>query len=467
MRIQKSEGYTPTEKLLSRLCERTFLKFSSYPNPFKEDRKELCDLLAVFDDRVFIFFDRESRKFDTTTQNISVTWNRWKKEAIDNQIRTLRGAERYIREGKPIFLDNKCKSRLPFNISNEAKIHKFIVAHGAKEACKIFSSGNVYGSLAISYSKKPSQYRLNTPFLVELEQDKPIHVLDSFNIGIVLRELDTFFDFISYIDEKEEAIRKHDSIFYCGEEDLLAHYFLNYDQTQKKYRIAPENPEINFDSFMIEEGEWENFVRLEAYKRRKQENKISYIWDDLIQKTYQNALNGTLMGDFDLGNNRRHPIHEMAKEPRMARRMLSKIMLTAINNFPETGQEEGNRRVDFISSFYESKGYVFLQVKFPQIKDSNRKYRQYMLRIACGSAKNKFPHLNTVVGIAMFPPKFVNEVSRDEISEDFALLDCSEWTEENKKYFEQENEYLEFFNTANKRETRMQIKDFPEPKNTN
>ena len=467
MKIQKSEGCTPTEKLLSRLCERTFLKFSSYPNPFKEDRKELCDLLAIFDDRVFIFFDRESRKFDTTTQNISITWKRWKKEAIDNQIRTLRGAERYIREGKPIFLDNKCKSRLPFNISKKAKIHKLIVAHGAKEACKKSSSDNVYGSLAISYSKTSSQHHLNIPFLVKLEQDNPIHVLDSFNVEIVLGELDTFFDFISYIDEKEEAIRKHDLIVYCGEEDLLAHYFLNYDQNKKKYRIAPENPNINFNSFMIEEGEWKDFIRSEPYKRRKQENELSYIWDDLIQKTYQNALDGTLLGDSDLGNNRRHPIHEMAKEPRMARRVLSEVILKAINNFPETGREEGSRKVDFISSFYENKGYVFLQVKFPQIENSNRQYRQYMLTIACGSAKNKFPHLNTVIGIAMFPPKFVNEVSKDEISEDFVLLECSEWTEEDKEYFEQENEYLEFFNTANKRETRIQMKDFPEPKNTN
>ena len=45
----KSEGVTPTERLLSDLCERSFLKLWSYPNPFKDDRDELCDLLAVFE----------------------------------------------------------------------------------------------------------------------------------------------------------------------------------------------------------------------------------------------------------------------------------------------------------------------------------------------------------------------------------------------------------------------------------
>lgn len=53
-KINKSEGLTPTEKSLFELCESTFLKLWTYANPYKEDRKELCDLLAVFEDDVFL-----------------------------------------------------------------------------------------------------------------------------------------------------------------------------------------------------------------------------------------------------------------------------------------------------------------------------------------------------------------------------------------------------------------------------
>jgi len=74
--IPKSEGVTPTERLLARLCEKTFLRLWSYPNPFKDDGKELCDLIAVFESHIFVFFDRESRKFDNTTKDISITWRR-------------------------------------------------------------------------------------------------------------------------------------------------------------------------------------------------------------------------------------------------------------------------------------------------------------------------------------------------------------------------------------------------------
>ena len=31
------------------LCEKSFLKLWSYPNPYKEDHDELCDLLVVFE----------------------------------------------------------------------------------------------------------------------------------------------------------------------------------------------------------------------------------------------------------------------------------------------------------------------------------------------------------------------------------------------------------------------------------
>jgi hypothetical protein len=81
---------------LSQLCDRTFLKLWSYGNPFKADGKELCDLLAVFENHVFLFFDRESKKFDGAPADVLLTWERWKKEAIEKQINTANGAKKYI-----------------------------------------------------------------------------------------------------------------------------------------------------------------------------------------------------------------------------------------------------------------------------------------------------------------------------------------------------------------------------------
>ena len=98
--ISKSQGQTRTERVLSDLCDRTFLKLWSYANPFKDDGKELCDLLAVFENHVFIFFDRESLKFFRSKKDQILIWERWKKEAIEKQIKTSIGAEKYIKNGR-------------------------------------------------------------------------------------------------------------------------------------------------------------------------------------------------------------------------------------------------------------------------------------------------------------------------------------------------------------------------------
>ena len=456
MKIRKSKGTTPTEKLLSDLCERTFLKFWSYPNPYRKDKKgkELCDLIAVFENHLFIFFVKEIGALNNLDKEISVTWPRWKKEAIDKQIENLKGAGKYIRSGSPIFVDRKRKTKLPVNIRKNAKIHKFIVAHGAEKALKELSADDYHGSLAISY-KECSESSTDKPFCIELDKADPVHVLDDRSFEIVLRELDTIYDFTSFIEEKEETIKACDSLLYLGEHDLLGQYFLSYDEEQNIYRLNPEKPDF---SIITIDGFWEYFSGTEEYKRRKKANEISYLWDELIQSVYQDALDGTLLNNVDLarGND---PVHEMAKEPRFMRRVLSEEIRKEVRNFPET-DDIVLPKVKFMRSFYKDKGYVLLQLKCPQTGDFEARYRpvrQKMLEVACGVIRNRYTHLNTVIGIAMYASKFSNGNSRD-----FMLLDCSEWTREKRRHYERENQSFGFFRSENIQETRKRVQEFPD-----
>ena len=184
---KRSGGVTATERMLADFCERSFLKLWSYPNPYKDDGHELSDLLAVFGNNVFVFFDRENVLPDTMEKDPQVLWDRWKRNVIDRQIKTAHGAERYIRSGKLIFLDARREKPFPVPFDREkVVVHKIIVAHGAKEACRRASAENVYGSLAITYTE-PHQGPAE-PFHVEIDRHNPVHVLDSENMPIVLRE---------------------------------------------------------------------------------------------------------------------------------------------------------------------------------------------------------------------------------------------------------------------------------------
>lgn len=455
--ISKSSGVTDTERLLALFCEHSFLKLWSYPNPYKDDGHELCDLLAVFGDYIFIFFDREKQLPEVPNKAPSILWDRWKRNVVDRQVKTAHGTERYLRSGRPVFLDAKGTTPFPIPIEfANAVIHKIIVAHGAKEACEQASEQNVYGSLAITYCE--SDGNPTHPFHIEIDKRNPVHIFDSYNLSIVLGELDTVSDLTDYLDEKLRAIARFDSLVYCGEEDLLGHYLLNYDAAEKRHIIGTKQNDVN--SVMIGEGEWRDFINTDLYKNTKNENRISYFWDDLIQRTCQNAIDGTLGGNSDLSRGQ-SAIFEMVKEPRFVRRALADRIRRAVVSFPDH-PNQFSRQVTFLPSYRPDVGYVFFQIR---VKDTCRTEPDYLdkrrmlLEIACGAARNRFPHLNKVIGIGMDAPKFAGDTN----SEDFILLPCETWTDEMRTHYESQNQEWGFFGTPQLKQYDETVTQFVPP----
>jgi hypothetical protein len=454
---KKSIGVTETERMLADFCERSFLKLWTYPNPYKDDGKELCDVLAVFGDHVFIFFDREKAFTDTPESDPMIVWDRWKRRTIDRQVITAHGAERYIRSGRGIFLDAKRTVPFPLAINaSTATVHKVVVAHGAQDACKRSSDQNIYGSLAITYCDldKSSEPR---PFHVVMDRKDPVHLFDSHNLPIILGELDTISDLSRYLDEKVRAIQRFDVLSYCGEEDLLGHYLLNFDKKMNEHVIGT-NELLN--GVMIGEGEWHGFVQSDLYKNTKHEDEVSYFWDELIQRTCQNALDGTLGGNSNLLRGQ-SAIVEMVREPRFARRALSSKMRDNIINFPDTSGL--TRHVSLMPSFYPDVSYVFFQLRAPEEIRRQPDYldkRRTLLEIACGAAKNKFPQLNKVIGIGMDAPKFAGDTN----SEDFILMPCGEWCDETQSHYQYLNQDWRFFETSQLQRYEQMVTQFVPPK---
>ena len=223
------------------------------------------------------------------------------------------------------------------------------------------SPENISGSLGISYGDQAST---DFPFIVPLDKGNPIHVLDTHNLEIVLSNLDTITDFVAYLREKEAAIGKYDFISYCGEEDLLAHYFFNFNDEENRHQIGVAG---DFNGLMIPEGDWNSFRQSGPYQRKIEADKPSYLWDELIQRTSQNALDGTLIGDGNVFG-RPSAIREMAKEPRFHRRFLSEAIISSVKNF-DPPADRISRNVCFLPASVDDKGYVFLQVWHPSRPD--------------------------------------------------------------------------------------------------
>ena len=85
--ILKNETVNESERLLSTICEKTFLKLWAYPSVFRDegksedgDGKEICDFLVVFQKDIIIFSDKLI-KFNKDKLE-EVAWKRWEKRAI-------------------------------------------------------------------------------------------------------------------------------------------------------------------------------------------------------------------------------------------------------------------------------------------------------------------------------------------------------------------------------------------------
>jgi uncharacterized protein YecA (UPF0149 family) len=78
------------------------------------------------------------------------------------------------------------------------------------------------------------------------------------------------------------------------------------------------------------------------------------------------------------------------------------------------------------------------------------------LEIACGVARNKYSHLQKVIGIAIDAPK-----DRLTNSEDFVLIDREDWPDEVKKQYEDANREWRFFETADLKKHMERVRNFP------
>jgi len=135
-----------------------------------------------------------------------------------------------------------------------------------------------------------------------------------------------------------------------------------------------------------------------------------------------------------------------------------------MRNFPAS-TEILTRYMSFMPSFYTGKAYVFLQLWASdriRAEADYRAKRRTILEIACGAAKNAFPEMKSIVGIGMDAPKHAKKNS-----EDFLLLECGDWTESQRKEYQDLNEGWNFFRSPNLRAQKKKVKEFVEPSDLN
>jgi hypothetical protein len=441
IKIEKYKGYTKGEELLDKLCERTFLPLWTYPNIHRNqgcdksgDGKEICDLLAVFGNHVFIFSDKVCECASSSSRD----WERWYRKTIIASARQLYGAERWILSYPDrVYLDKECSRPFPLDIPTKDKaiVHRILVAHGASLACRDYFGGGSGSLMLNSCVNAASDSR--PPFTIgQINKEKGyIHILDDVTLEIVMRELDTVPDFIDYLTWKEDWISQENNFTACGEEDLLAYYQDPHIKTEGR-QTGGSGRENSANLITVSDGYWEYFDTLPERELRKQEDRESYLWDEIIRRFSYHIMSGTsaYLSCTDI-TKLDELLQYLAGENRLRRRALSRALLEGKSKW----KRKECRRMS-IPSTDGSSAYLFLYISqedFDVNIEEYGNYRRNLLELFLRHLKLRYPKCNHIVGLTIDP------VTWPASGEDIILYNASVWDEEGRRLAHEAKRRLE------------------------
>jgi hypothetical protein len=428
--IRKADGVTVAEKYLGRLCERNFLSLWSYPGVYRDQGKpktgghgkEICDLLVIFDRHVIIFSDKHCQLHDS--RNLARDWQRWFRKAIQNSAQQAWGAERWICQNpNRVFLDRECKRPLPIDLPpiQKAVFHLVVVAHGVSSHVRRHFADSS-GSFMLDTELKGFDAHTSPFHVGDLAPQKTfVHVFDDDSLHTLMTTRDTISDFIAYLSKRERLFRGQRALYATGEEELLAVYLRNLNDDKEHDFIFQIEPEEAVDSIFLPEGHWEEFQNSPQRIAQLSEDRVSYAWDELIERFSYYAMQGEQHYVTPGGiKDTERILRFMAREPRWERRYLAKCILEMVYTTPAT-----QRRVRVLSPRDAGDPYyVFLLLPTVHAKtdEEYRIVRRQHLADCCAVAKLEYPDAKDIVGIATESgPDHLNR------SEDAIYFDAREW----------------------------------------
>ncbi len=352
------------EKSVHELSQKSFLIDWCFPNPVLPNGKELCDLLVIFDETAIIWQIKDLKLGER---------GRYKKSEVKKNLRQLSGARRQLFDLKtPIELKNSRRSIETFDPTQIKEVFLISVLFGEGED--------------------------SFPFVESLKK-YTVHVFDKDFTQIILKELDTISDFITYLRKKETFLSDDKSITIMGgEEELLAFYLMN-ERNFRRLKTATH--------LFLEEGSWTGFINSPSYSAKKEEDKFSYGWDDIINRAHEGSEKYELVA------------RELARPTRFERRFLGKCFLDAWIIGTEDDMHDSYRRI--IPAQGTTYCFIFCDLDIP------RENRISMLKVVCYVARGKFKQNQKVLGIA------TEKKITPTCSYDFCLFVSPNWTEENEK----------------------------------
>lgn len=270
------------EEFVNGIAFNSFMEHWCYPSPKDEndDKKEICDLLILFDDNLIIMSVKNYEFKDF--------YSRYFRRTIEKAVKQIYGAERKLMNSdKDIFIKHPKREIERFPKEIIKNIQRVIINLG--EGVRFY------------------------PFNQVTKDEKFITLLDKEAFKTIVQELDTIPDFLEYLRKREllfadktvtilpgneddfpaetanqffEYIQQQfnpnekKSILISGtEHDILAHYLKN-ERTFPEYIQSKE-----YNGMLVQlDGNWNAFNQRKQLATKRELDKISYFLDELVKR---------------------------------------------------------------------------------------------------------------------------------------------------------------------------------------
>lgn len=335
---------TPSEEYVANLCKNSFLPFWSFPNPLGKKGKELCDVLVVCGDIIILISVKDIKV--SNHKDRSIQYRRWVEKAVDDSVKQLYGAEKFLENVNEITLKNRITK----------------IALPDKEARIVFRIAIVFGS------------DKDFPLPMGFGKGGFVHVFDERSTEIIISELDTITDFTKYLAAKESFLMSH-NVLLPEEVDFLALYIqsgLEFDYP------------VNLISGSS--GLWNSYIQSKDYSDWRERIRSSFIWDYMITQLHIYHIKDDT-GDKQI-QEMENAIRIINQEDRIHRTELGLALHDAIKKksigrmvLPDSGAKHM---------------YVFMP-----LTQKNWEEKEGELESRCIVARYLNPSVDTVIGIAV------------------------------------------------------------------
>ncbi|MEX6627602.1 hypothetical protein [Tenacibaculum salmonis] len=278
------------ENFVNNIANNNFLEYWCYPSPKDEkgDKKEICDLLIIFQNILIIV--------SVKNYDFKGDYDRYFNKTIEKALKQIQGAERKLFSTKETYFKHPKKEIELFKKNKYSKIFRIIVNLGS--GLKFYH---------------PSAYT---------KSNHHVTIMDRSTWSSIVNEMNTIIDFTNYLTERENLLKQKNVLMLtCADNELDVEIFSKVneylDETirQNKKQVYISGNELDLLASYIKNSNsysdelksnefqgmffdinnvWKNFISTPEYLLKKHNDRESFFIDNFVIEEigYRNELKG-------------------------------------------------------------------------------------------------------------------------------------------------------------------------------